>query len=206
MIVAHALDLPKIEPDNWDTFWDIWNNNSQSLIKVGYGDNHRYQSATQLGSRDHWIGMDVFRTPLQWHWVAPFVDISKTLPNMYNTLTSLELPNIRLVRIVQSIKDHSAHSDTGSDSWEVRAMLKCDNPSKHWYYTPYGNKGTRESLRLPNDTNWFTYNDTKCHHGTIYFPDSPKYLIQVYYGGKISIDLLSRSIDKYPESVISFIQ
>ena len=34
MIVYTPIDLPKIEPDNWDVFWDIWNGflHSSSIV------------------------------------------------------------------------------------------------------------------------------------------------------------------------------
>jgi hypothetical protein len=33
MIIATPLDIPKLEPDNWTTFWDIWNTHADLLIK-----------------------------------------------------------------------------------------------------------------------------------------------------------------------------
>ncbi len=206
MIVAHALDFPKIEPDNWDIFWDMWNKHAKSLVKVKYDITNRYKSDAPAGATDYWIGLDLYRNNFFSHWQAPLVDVSTVLPNMYNNLLALELPNIRLIRIVRSLISLGAHSDTGADSWQVRAMLHCDNPSEHWYYTPYGVKNKESSLplKLPKETNWFTYNDANCHHGTEYFPDSPKYLLQVFYEGKMSDITHIKGIDKYPDCVIQF--
>ena len=33
MIIATPLDIPKLEPDDWATFWDLWNTHSGPLIK-----------------------------------------------------------------------------------------------------------------------------------------------------------------------------
>ena len=202
MVLAHALDFPKVEPDDWNVFWNIWSQHAKPLIKYVNEGTTPWGSASKLGSRDHWIGLEVYHNNLRTNWIAPFVDISKSLPNMYKALLPAEIPNIRKVRIIQSMMPHPPHSDKGIDFWEIRAMLQCDNPSEHWYYTPYGNKTKKLPLKLPNETNWFTYNDGNCHHGTEYFPLRPKYLVQIYYTGELATEIRTRGINKYPDCVI----
>jgi len=202
MVIAYALDFPKIEPDDWNVFWNIWSQHAKPLIKYVNEGANPYQSPVPLLAKDRWIGLDVYHNDIRTNWIAPFVDISKSLPNMYKALLPAEIPNIRKVRIIQSTMHHPPHSDKGIDFWEIRAMLQCDNPSEHWYYTPYGNKTKKLPLKLPNETNWFTYNDGNCHHGTEYFPLRPKYLVQIYYNGELASEIHTRSINKYPDCVI----
>jgi hypothetical protein len=56
---------------------------------------------------------------------------------------------------------------------------------------------------MPNDTNWFMYNDKYSWHGTDYDPENKKILLQIYsvYSKK---ELLEKSRIKYKDYVVEF--
>jgi len=201
MIVYTPIDLPKIEPDNWDVFWDIWNIHKDYLVKTKMNTSI---SLAPGGTRDIWLGLDIFKKHNNFSFCAydaPFVDIKELLPNMYNTMVSM-LPNIITIRLVQSQKSINAHTDNNRNNWELRAYLHYTSSQSQWYFTkPYDALGERTYINLPIETNWFAYNDYNCWHGTDFDSENKKILVQVFCS-KVPTDLITQSIDKYKNYTI----
>lgn len=202
MIVFTPIDLPRIEPDNWEIFWDVWNKHKGSLVKVRM--NHAHSTAP-IGNSVIWTGLDIYKKfNNQLPWDAPFVDIRQFLPNMYNTIHSLA-PNIHRARLVQSQVPIMSHSDDDRDIWNIRAFIHGHDPYKQWYFTrPHNSNGERTYIDMPSDTNWFMYNDKYSWHGTDFDADNKKILLQLYFVGNPSVDYLTRSIEKYKQYTVEF--
>jgi hypothetical protein len=205
MIVFTPIDLPKIEPDNWDVFWDIWNKHSASLIKTKM---NTTMSLTPVGASGLWIGLDIVKkTPVvEPTWRAPFFDIKDSLPNLYNTLNT-SIPDAKLIRLVQSQISFAAHTDDNKQVWPLRAYFYYTSENPQWYFTkPNDIGGERIYARLPSDTNWFAYNDHDCWHGTDFDPVNKKILLQVFGYGYYNTptELLNKSIAKYKNYIINF--
>lgn len=198
------LAIDKIEPDNWNTFNQIWQDHSDFLVKVAYLNDNPYKSDSDLGRSDLWRSLDIFRSKNHSTiWDGPFFDIKETLPRMYDSI--LKLPfDINTVRIISSVQEVEPHCDNGTDQWEVRAFLRCENPEKEWYFTPRDNPESRSYIRMPNDTNWFAYNDKLCFHGSHVNLNVPKLLIQVFYNNNLDELVKNLSITKYAEYTIKF--
>lgn len=196
MIIATPLNLPKIEPDNWDIFWKIWNKEAKPLTKIFM--NHS-ESKGQIGNDNSWIGLDIYKKIyLNTSYDAPFFDIKNDLPLMHELIKSLPLKLMYRVRILQSLIDIPPHTDDNKNKWSIRAMLKCEDPESQWYFTkPYASSSDpKYYLKMPPDTNWFAYNDKHCWHGTTYNKKDPKLLIQIYSVDE-NLDLIKQSINKY---------
>jgi len=58
MLIYTPVDLPKIEPDNWDIFWDIWNEHKDYLEKTKH---NAKTSLVSLGKNTVWTGLDIFK-------------------------------------------------------------------------------------------------------------------------------------------------
>lgn len=205
MIVATPLNLPRIEPDNWNIFWDIWNEHSADLVKVKQNVSF---SAASVGNTSIWKGIDIFRReirePPASAWSAPFVDIKKSLPKLYNVCSSLPFNEVYRVRLITSLCNITAHTDDDRDRWSVRAYFHYTDNKDQWYLTkPHDPKGQRRYLHVPHDTNWFVYNDRHCWHGTDFNPDHPKILLQVYANISNDDPSIVSSIEKYKEFTIS---
>jgi hypothetical protein len=201
MIVATPIDLPKIEPDDWDVFWKIWEKYSDFLYKVS----HNYsRSPAALGSKNVWKGLDIIKNPnIKISWEGPFYDIKDDLPNMYNLIKKID-PYAFRVRLIQSITDIIAHTDDGNDHWNIRALLYYTSDKPQWYFTkPNLPREERKYLTMPGDTNWFIYNDKNCWHGTDFDPDNKKILLQIYSPFS-NIELVNRSILKYKKFAVEF--
>lgn len=202
MIVYTPLDLPKIEPDDWNTFWTIWNTHSDSLVKVSFNGVH---SDSPVGRNDIWQGLDIFVSKNSTAiWTAPFYDIREELPNLYNTLATLPIPNIYRVRLVSSKQPVGPHSDDKKDTWVARAYLHYTAPTGQWYFIRPGDMGGQRSyITLPAETNWFAYNDKHCWHATEYDEKYPKILLQVF-ASSVPMELVNTSIEKYKEHTIRY--
>ncbi len=200
MIIATPLNLPTIAPDNWDIFWNIWNTHSADLTKVKMNAG----SPVSVGAKATWTGLDIFKSAKGYDtsWSAPFYDISKELPDMFNAIRQLPFA-IERVRVIQSVRDIPAHSDDSMDRWNIRAMLYYTDPNQQWFFTRPGDRSEKFFLNMPTDTNWFAYNDGHCWHGSVYNEQHQKLLIQIYLLDDDVSALLNSSIDKYKDYTIT---
>lgn len=201
MIIYTPIDLPKIEPDNWEVFWDIWNKHRNYLVKTK---SNTSLSLTPVGATDLWLGLDILKKTTGYAaWQAPFFDIKDSLPNMYNSLVTL-FPYAAAIRLVQSQKNVGAHTDDNKNVWHIRAYLHYTSSKSQWYFTkPYYASGDRTYIDLPDETNWFAYNDLNAWHGTDFDSDNKKILLQVFCN-YIPLSLIEQSIHKYNTYTIDF--
>lgn len=201
MIVATPLDIPNFEPDNWQLFWQLWEDNATPLVKRSMNVN---TSEAPVNSNDAWIGFDIFKHGHSiTHWEANYLDVSTSLPNFYTSLMSLPIKNIHRIRLISNIMPIPAHTDDNLDRWSVRYFLYNENTKPVWYFTPPGleNKSNRTYFSTPSNTNWFAYNDKYCWHGCEYDFEHKKILLQIYYNGNQK-DLVEDNIEKYKDYTI----
>lgn len=202
MLFFTPIDLPKIEPDNWEVFWNIWNTHSEPLVKVKQNTD---LSIAPVGSSHIWTGLDVYKKfNNQMPYIAPYVDISKLLPNMYNQLLDIA-PNLYRVRLLQSQVNIASHTDNNINFWNLRAFLHNTSSYTQWYFTkPNDSLGERTYINMPDDTNWFMYNDKHCWHGTDYDPNNKKILLQAFCIGSPMNNLLDKSSIKYKDFTLEY--
>lgn len=199
MFVFTPVDLPYIAPDDWGTFWQIWNNYSKNLVKVKMNE----LSKTTIGENNSWIGLDIYKKyqDINTCYNAPFFDIRYELPKLYDFLSSFD-QYCYCIRICQSLRPIQSHTDDNSDRWSLRAYFHYTDKKEQWYLTkPFNPDGRKTYIKMPEETNWFMYNDKKCWHGTDFNPDHRKLLLQVFtYNGYK--DLRSKSTEKYKDNII----
>lgn len=203
MIISTPLDIPKIEPDDWNLFWDIWNKHSAPLKKQWVN------NGSELDKKDApvvWTGLDLYdKWPAGTSWRAPLFKAEKLFPKMFKIIFDLNLQKLYRVRVISSIEAINAHSDDSADWWSIRAFLHNPSPKQQWYFTkPFDRFGTRTYLKMSEETNWFAYHDSAVWHGTDYDPKYPKLLLQLYsWPLRTSDDLIQRSISKFSNYTIN---
>jgi len=205
MIIATPLDIPRIEPDDWSVFWDVWNTHSGPLTKNFRNNGSEVDVST---APKVWNGLDLYdKFPQGSAWQAPVIDAEHLFPKMFKTIFDLNLPSLYRVRLISSLMPVGAHSDDSADRWSIRAFMHYPSTEQQWYFTKPNNRdGERTYLRMPNDTNWFTYNDKNTWHGTDYDSSKPKILLQLYSKYVVTDDdLIQRSFSKYKDYVIEYI-
>jgi len=193
-IVSTPIDLPKLVPDSWDTWWELWRTSSRPLRKTGVSPNN----VTGLHN-----GFDVYRgevfNPV---YQAEFVDISKILPNLYQQIISIPV-KLYGVRFIESSGDFLPHIDNHQWSWSLRSMFFCEDPVQQWYYTDLENKNPRY-LRLSPETNWWAYYDGAIKHGTKYRKEYPKILLQVFANTLDTERLAKESFSKFAPYLVYY--
>lgn len=205
MIIFTPADLPRIEPDDWDTFWDIWDTHKKPLVKKIM--NSPY-SETPLGDDSVWVGLDIYKGPLAPHfpvsYEAPFYDIKDRLPKLYDLISSIDKLGL-VARLSQSSADIAPHTDNAKDKWHLRAYFHYTDPIQQWYFTKPFQTEKRKYITLPDETNWFMYNDLHAWHGTDFNPkiNQKKILLQFYSMNDFTL-LARRSIQKYSSYTIDF--
>ena len=204
MIIATPLDIPKIEPDDWELFWKIWHKHSDILVKTFQNVKN---SPAKIGTINVWRGIDVYKkNKTNAAWQAPYYDIKNDLPIMYQQLEKLQIffTLLARVRIMESLQDIVPHTDSNLNAWNTRAIFYCTDPSPQWYFTrPNTEIRDVKFLKLPNETNWFAYNDKHCWHGSKYNSKNPKLIIQLW-GFLNGLTIIKNSIEKYRNYVISY--
>lgn len=199
MIIATPLDLPRIEPDDWKVFWDMWNTYSGPLTKEYLNTG---SSLPVTGAPAVWHGLDIFdNRSSQSAWIAPYFDATTLFPKMFEILN--KFPRTHRIRLIEAKCNIPAHSDDNTNRWNVRALLHCTSTKSQWYFTkPNDRNGERTFLKMPEDTNWFSYNDKYCWHGSEYDAEHPKILLQIYSSFTPNV-LIEKSKDKYNSYTVS---
>ena len=201
MIVYTPLDLPKLEPDNWEVFWNIWNTYSDFAVKKSM--NLTY-SKSPVGSNNTWKGLDIFKNfSINPSWECPYYDISKDLPLMYKSISHLNIKTLYRVRLLQSTVNIHSHSDNDRDQWQIRGYLHYTDTKSQWYFTKPSEK-ERTYARLPSEVQWFGYNDKHAWHGTDFNSDHKKILIQLYFLELIDKTILRSNIETYKDYIIEY--
>ena len=203
-IIATPIDLPIVEPDDWDIFWDIWNNQAGLMTKIK---NYNSNSESPILQNNLWRGMEIYSTPDSVPgWLAPAVDIKEKLPNFYKTISTLPIDKVVRVTLVQSLQDFRPHRDADRDCWSFRANFYVTSPVPQFYVTTLGtptDQFDKKFINLPKETNWFAYNDLKCRHGSDYSSDYPKILLQVMVKtSSNNTEIINQSIKKYKNYTI----
>jgi len=203
-IIATPVDLPLVEPDDWNVFWDIWNNQSALMTKIK---NYNSSSISSILQNNLWQGMEIYSTSESVPgWLAPVVDIKEKLPNFYKTISTLPIDKVVRVTLVQSLRDFRPHRDADQDRWSFRANFYVTSPIPQFYVTTPGTpteQFDKKFINLPTETNWFAYNDMKCRHGSDYHFDYPKILLQVMTKPTANnTKIINRSIEKYKNYTI----
>jgi hypothetical protein len=201
MIVYTPLNLPKLEADDWDIFWDIWDTHSDFAVKTSM---NVANSKALVGSNNVWRGLDIFKKwAIPTSYTCPYIDISSTLPMMYNSILKLNIKTLYRVRLLQSLINVDPHTDDNADQWKIRGYLYYTDTKSQWYFTKPSSK-ERTYAKLPNDVHWFCYNDKHAWHGTDFNSDHKKILIQLYYVGSIDETILQSNIETYKDYIIDY--
>jgi hypothetical protein len=192
-IISTPLIFPKVEPDDWDVWWKLWNKNSKFLMKVVNNHNE---------GRARWLGMDIYvghgiDSAQVTGYHAPYIPYPELFKKLLDNIDQLPI-NVKVIRAVSSIYEVSPHSDFLTPNFSVRSLLHDTNPTSTFYYQF---NDTKVYQQLPIDSNTWGYWDHKSKHGTDHYSGRRKILLMYYGTTKEDMDI-SNSIEHYADYVI----
>jgi hypothetical protein len=186
MIITTPLDLPKVAPNDWAAWWDVWNKNKEVMIKVKQNHN-----ATQ----SNWYGLDLYkRLGMITNYNAPISPAEPVVKDLCDQVLAWPM-DIDCIRVIENLEYIRLHSDHSFNYHSVRSLLWSDYP-KHPWYLEY--QGEKRNIKTPEETNTFYYLDGPVKHASRYISGHTKGLLVVF--GKFKqemIDLVDTSAEKY---------
>jgi hypothetical protein len=199
MIIYTPLDIPKIEPNNWDEWWEVWNTYSAPLTKT----RQNHNQIDHIG-KTTWKGFDVYRVHdllKNLHaYQAPLVPTSPVILDLIEQVKKHCILTPTLIRVIENVIPVDPHSDLSyPNKYEFRSVLWNTYKTPIWNFT-YENE-VRDMI-LPEDTNSFYYLDYPVKHASVYNPSYSKGLLLVYGTQKNdTTKIVNRSVEKYKEVV-----
>ena len=196
-IISAPLVFPKIEPDSWDEWWNVWNKEAAYVKKIN-------QSHNPL--RSPWIGFDICVSPekndyANYHYDFKNINQPELFSKFFSNLDDFPL-EINIMRAASTFVPARPHKDFIEPTFSVRSMLYDSNPKSTWYYL-FDNK--RTYLTLPEDTNTWIYPDHESQHGSDF--DSRYRKILLLFFGTLKPGYPEKafndSLAKYKDYIIS---
>jgi hypothetical protein len=204
-ILLTQLDLPRIEPDNWNTFWKIWGTDSSDFLRKQKDS----QGNGQLSPG--WDGFcwefDIGKNGTQKMWDVPSKDYTEYFPQLRKTIDSLPFKTIRILfqsnrNIINPHKDGNPATDHLEYPAGVRAIIHDENTQPNFYIVK--NKTEKIYVDLKNDTNSFVYNNPKVLHAADYYGKMKiiAHFVITDIDEQLYKELLLRSVNKYPDDTV----
>lgn len=174
VVLYTPLSMPRIEPNNWDEWWEVWNKYSGPSVKM-YKTHNPFEST--------WKWLELYR----------FTESSPKLDNLVydcprcpETPVTLDLIRqikesfpgvVRCIRVIENTSFVKFHSDTSEPSGQFRSLLWSTNQKLNWLLSKNAEIFRPE---LPEDSNTFFYHDYHTKHCAPLYPNVSKGLIQIF--------------------------
>ena len=183
-IVSSPIIFPKIVPNDWDKWWNLWISEAKPAVRV---------KQTHNSKGGPWIGMNVYVKPgvdnIEYTgYNIKNVSCPELFPSLFDNLDLFPV-DIAVMQIVSSRWPSPPHTDHAEPKISVRSMLYDNNFTPTFYYQIDGDK---KYQTLPDDTNTWMYHDNKYKHGSDYYQGHSKHLI--IYHGTVKKDILKDNI------------
>ena len=193
MIIYTPLDIPKIEPNNWEEWWEVWNKHAMPMTKTRKNHNHSV-------IKTPWRGFDLYRihdSLRHLHaYEAPLVPEYPVILNLIEQVKEHCILEPALIKVIENVIPVDPHYDlTYTDKYEFRTILWNTYKTPIWNFTY---KNEIRDMIIPEDTNSFYYLDNPVKHSSIYNPSFSKGLLLVYGKPINNInEIVNRSVEKY---------
>ena len=205
-MLAVPLDLPRFEPDSWETFWKIWEEDAVRYVRL--------KPDAQGNNVDPgWDGFvwDFYRPEIKDTFTMYDVtvrDYSSVFPRWRASMES-HLPfRIRRIlflsnqRAIRPHRDGIILTDHLPYPAAFRILLTDDNTvPTFWFSKERSVESERFYMDLPPETNTFVYNNPKIYHAADYHGKRKILMMPIIddIDEKKWFDILYRSQDRWPE-------
>lgn len=192
MILYTPLDIPRIVPNDWNSWWHVWDEHKADVVK--YKMNHN-------GAQDiTWQGFDIYNEGGKERGVvydAPLIPSYPVTDDLVNQVMQHCPIQPYVIRIMENIRPVGFHSDNTFVSHEFRSFLWSDYTDPLWAFEY---EGVAKRARMPVETNSFYFRDYPLKHAAIHREGHTKGLLVIYGKPKDTFDqTLERSAEKYKD-------
>jgi hypothetical protein len=189
------LNIPRIEPNNWDEWWEIWNTSSAPAIKVGT----HHNSVLEEDPRSMWKGLVLYRDDNQYLngevYQLPLAPQSPVVNNIVKQITEAFSNNVHSITVLENLRQVPFHTDSPDNSYHVSTILWSTNTLVNWILLE---DNEVHVPKLPEDTNTFAYLDNPMQHCAIHYPTHSSGVIQIKLLDKSLLkSLIKESTEKY---------
>jgi hypothetical protein len=193
LVLYTPLDIPRIEPNNWDEWWGIWNTYS-GLATKKIKTHNPYESV--------WRALEIYRytesSPMIDNIVydAPRCPPAPVIQDLVKQVHDFYPGIVLYIRVVENQSIVKFHSDNTIPKHQFRTLMWSTNNRLNWLLK---NKEKKVFCPvLPGDSNTFYYYDYHTQHHALYSPKVSKGILQVFISVDPQIDdLIERSCKKY---------
>jgi len=171
-VLYTPLNIPKIVPNDWDQWWDVWNKNTDKLTKK-----HKTHNPT-YGSNDVWNGVTLYQSPNSiMTYDCPDVSDTPVAKNISEQVLDNIPCRIMCIRVIENLHGVGFHTDHSISKQQLRSILWSTYHDPVWYFRL---KEEIKQFSLPEDTNTFFYVDNPLEHAAIYDRTKSKGLLWIY--------------------------
>jgi hypothetical protein len=188
MIITTPLDLPLVQPNDWESWWNVWHGHKQLAVKT-----KKNHNTTQ----SNWLGLDLYKKPgTVTNYEAPLAPQEPVVVDLCEQVLSWPI-DITCIRVLENLEPIRLHSDHAFEYHSIRSMLWSDYPEHTWYLE---HNDTKRNIRMPAETNTFYYLDGPVKHASRFKQGHTKGLLVVFGKFRDSmIDLVQSSAIKYKD-------
>jgi len=173
-LVWTVLDGARIQPNDWDFFWQAWNKHAGAsyIVKLDPAGNQDSEYARTGKRTEFFKGLNIYakyeKLLIDPHWVMPFLDYRQIFPNVLEDLAKCApWAEIHLCRLWMSSMPIPWHRDHVSEPGALRAMIYDENKKATFkVFHPKAGVHYVDLPTEPHESNIFMYNNATCYHGS----------------------------------------
>lgn len=206
-LIWTALDAPRLEPNNWDLFWEKWNQHAGPSYIKGIDPRGNRDPGAAFGQRtDFFKGLNIYTKDqssiTNGYWELPFLDYKEIFPNLLDDIYAAcpWVNEVTFARLWRSNRQIGLHRDYDPNVVALRSMIYDENNKPTFKVVKPG--VANSYVDLPKDgTNWFAYNNSACLHGSDKTKDVNKIILLILYrcdDKSKMLDHFRSSREKYP--------
>jgi hypothetical protein len=192
LVLYSPLDVPKIEPNNWDEWWEIWNTYSAVATK---------KIITHNPHKSVWKSLELYRytesSPVIDNIVyeCPRCPDSPVIQDLVRQIKEALPGIVRYIRVIENQSFILFHTDNSEPYFQFRTLMWTTNNKLNWLLR---RKNEVRRPELPPESNTFFYYDFHTQHCAPYLPHISKGIIQVFIDPAPELNrLINKSSRKY---------